>query len=45
VLRGSEMSYDGQRRWWPVPGALVSGGEVRSGGNLGGNTWERRSSS
>jgi hypothetical protein len=30
------MSCGGRRRWWLVPGALVNGGEVMSGGNLGG---------
>jgi hypothetical protein len=32
---GSVVSCGGRRRWWPAPGALVNGGEVRSGGNLG----------
>jgi hypothetical protein len=36
---GSEVSCGGRRRWWSAPGALVNGGEVRSGGNLGGKTW------
>jgi hypothetical protein len=31
----SAVSCGGRRRWWPAPGALVNGGEVRSGGNLG----------
>jgi hypothetical protein len=35
---GSAVSSGGRRRWWSVPGALVTGGEVRSGGNLGGKT-------
>jgi hypothetical protein len=36
--RTAAVSSDGQWRWWPASGALVTGGEVRSGGNLGGKT-------
>jgi hypothetical protein len=32
---GSAMSCGGRQRWWSAPRALVNGGEVRSGGNLG----------
>jgi hypothetical protein len=35
---GSAVNCGCQRRWWLVPGALVNRGEVRNGGNLGGNT-------
>jgi hypothetical protein len=30
------MSCGDRRRWWPARGALVNGGEVRSGEKLGG---------
>jgi hypothetical protein len=35
---GQRRSGVSGQQWWSVPGALVTGGEVRSGGNLGGKT-------
>jgi hypothetical protein len=35
---GSAVSSGGRWRWWPVPRALVTEGEVRSRGNLDGKT-------
>jgi hypothetical protein len=37
---GSVVSCGGRRRWWPAPGALVNGGEVRSRGNGGSQSAE-----
>jgi hypothetical protein len=36
---GQRRSGVSGQQWWSVPGALVTRGEVRSGGNLSGKTW------